>query len=114
LSAYNSIQSDAGISAGSGTNGGFYVAATSVINTSGVFVGPGVDIASGSALKMAGNTIITSGGILDNAFGVNVNAGCAATGFNIYGGSYFGQTVNLTVLTTTTMQFRGGVLTSWT
>jgi hypothetical protein len=42
LSAYNSIQSDSGISAGTGANGGFYVGSTQVINTSAQFVGAGI------------------------------------------------------------------------
>jgi hypothetical protein len=109
LSAYNSIQSDAGISSGSGANGGFYVAATQVVNTSGVFIGPGVNIASGD-IKIAGNVIITSGGILSNPFGVNVNAGCAATGFNIYGGAS-GQSTSFSVAGTT-YTFTNGILTS--
>jgi hypothetical protein len=72
--------------------------------------------------KVAGNTIINSSGVLDNAFGVNVNAGVGATGFNIYGGSYFGQTGTIGFnsgtgkLTwngsdVTTIQVRGGVVT---
>lgn len=49
-SAYNSIQSASGISAGVDSQGGFYVAAIRVINTSGQFVGPGVNCgASGIA-----------------------------------------------------------------
>jgi hypothetical protein len=92
LSAYNSIQSDAGISAGTGANGGFYVGSTQVINTSGQFVGLGIAMPS---------------------------YGISASGFNPYSGTqYFGQTWNVVGTFTisgvpyTTLIFKGGVLVS--
>ena len=66
LAAYNSIQSDSGISCGTGSGGGYHVAATQIINTSGQWVGLG---------------------IVQTAYGV------AASGFNPFfsGTQYFGQ-----------------------
>jgi hypothetical protein len=90
LSAYNSIQSDSGISAGTGANGGFYVGSTQVINTSAQFVGAGINV------------------------GAN---GISAGGYNVNGG-YSGQTWNVTGSFTingvsySTLIFRGGVLVS--
>lgn len=91
LSAYNSIQSDAGISAGTGSNGGFYVGGTQVVNTSAQFVGTGVNCPF---------------------------YGVAAGGFNPYSGGvqYFGQNWNvvgsftINSIAYTTLIFKGGVL----
>ena len=90
LTAYNSIQSTAGISAGNGTSGGFYVAATQVINTSGQFVGAGVDVGSNGI----------------NAGGYNVNGGYTGQTWNVVGSFTIGGTPY------TTLIFRGGVLVS--
>ena len=90
LSAYNSIQSDAGISAGSGANGGFYVGTTQVINTSGQFVGAGMNVGANGI----------------NAGGYNVNGGYSGQTWNVLG------TFTINGFNYTTLIFRGGVLVS--
>jgi hypothetical protein len=90
LSAYNSIQSDAGISAGTGANGGFYVGTTQVINTSGQFVGAGINVGANGI----------------NAGGYNVNGGYSGQTWNVIG------TFTINGFNYTTLIFRGGVLVS--
>lgn len=60
---------------------------------------------TGSELRVSGNVVINSSGILANAFGVDVSAGIAGTGFNIHGGA-------AGVTSTTCSQWTGGICTA--
>jgi hypothetical protein len=68
----------------------------------------GVDSVSG--YTVSGNPIITSGGVLANPFGIDVAAGCAATGFNIHNGGT-GKSASF-VVGSTTYTFTNGILTN--
>ncbi len=70
--------------------GALQLAATTVITNAGVFVGSAVTATgpvSGTELRVSGNVIVDSGGVLRNPFGIDVAAGIAGTGFNIHGGA---------------------------
>ena len=117
--ATNSIQTVGGMNVGSGgsVNGVYQIAGTVVINNSKAFVGAGGVSTTGavnanSGFQVSGNTVINSSGVLSNAFGVDVNAGVAATGFNIHGGSLFGNSVTITFPKSSgSLTFTGGILT---
>jgi len=73
---------------------------------------------NGTEVRVASNVVINSSGVLSNAFGVDVNAGVAGTGFNIHGGAS-GQTATVTVRDsagtgTCTIIFTGGIKTGGT
>lgn len=65
------------------------------------------------SLQMGGSTVINTSAQFVGG-GVNCNAGVGATGFNIYGGSYFGVAGPTTFTTTDgkTVTVRGGIITS--
>lgn len=75
---------------------------------------------AGAPYRLRGSSLIDNGGVWVSAGGVNMNAGCAATGYNIFGGGT-GQTVTVnfsggfTIGATTynNLVFTGGVLTSY-
>ena len=74
-----------------------------------------------SPYRLRGSALVDNGGVWVSAGGVNVNAGVAATGFNIFGGGT-GQTVTVnfsggfTIGGTSynNLVFTGGVLTNYT
>jgi hypothetical protein len=73
-----------------------------------------------SPYRLRGSALVDNGGVWVSAGGVNMNAGCAATGYNIFGGGT-GQTVTVnfsggfTIGGTSynNLIFTGGVLTSY-
>lgn len=90
LAASNSIQSDYGITAGTNFNGGYWVGGTQVINTSGHFIGPGIDVGRFN--------------------------GVGGRGFNPYdafGSLWNGQDATISNGSWNQMKFVGGVLVSW-
>ena len=78
---------------------------------------------SGAPYRLRGSSLIDNSGVWISAGGINMNAGCAATGYNIFGGGT-GQTATLDftgaggftvgVNTYNKMVFTGGVLTAYT
>lgn len=117
--ASNSLGTSGGISAASaivcsgsfgtmfqGNGGSFLVDATGNVSGGGVanFVG---------GYRVSGNVVINSSGILANAFGIDVSAGCAASGYNIHGGG-FGQSTTITIASTSSITVSGGIVTAVT
>lgn len=97
LATYNSIQTDAGISCGTGSGGGYYVGATQVINTSGQFVGPGISMLSNGIAASGFNPYVGGLQYTGQSWDINIPGGFTITGF---GGTY------------TKLIFKGGSLVS--
>jgi hypothetical protein len=103
LAAHNSIQSDSGISCGTGTGGGFWVGSTQVINTAGVYMGSS-GINCGITAGITGRAFnpydgagtLWTGQDLDPVMGMKVVGGAVVksyiTGFSgYYGGTTSGS-----------------------
>ena len=72
----------------------------------------------GNAYRLRGSGLVDNGGVWISAGGINMNAGCAATGYNIFGGGT-GQSAVLAFAFTvsgvpkTSATFTGGIITAY-
>lgn len=112
--AFNSVQTAGGFNSndGGGATASYSVNGTVVINALGAFVGASV-LASGAistsgTLSVTGTTTLSS--VLNANAGIVSGAGIQATGYNLSG--FTGQT-HAVVIGACTIQFRGGVATSF-
>lgn len=88
---------------------------------SGSYIDTDFNTAGQSPYRLRGSALVDNGGVWVSSGGVNVNAGVAATGYNIFGGGT-GQTVTVnfsggfTIGGTSynNLVFTGGVLTNYT
>lgn len=90
-------------------------------SSTSAYIDTDFNTAGQAAYRLRGSALIDNGGVWVSAGGVNVNAGCAATGFNIFGGGT-GQTVTVNFSggftiggnTYYNLVFTGGILTGYT
>ncbi len=64
-----------------------------------------------SPYRLRGSSLVDNGGVWVSAGGINMNAGCAATGFNIFGGAT-GVSGTFTTADSKTVTVTNGIITS--
>lgn len=101
----------------SSRNGSFVaVTASGAISGSGTgsYFDTSYNTGGGNPYRLRGSGLIDNGGVWVSGGGIDTASGCAASGYNIHGGSLFGQSTTVTIATTTSFVVSGGIITSVT